>query len=157
MRVMNRTIALLGIAALLLGVTGCHSGVKSYDVIVTNRLSEPVTVWLTENEQPYDAGFASPEEIAMTKSLDAPLEGRVIAAGMTGETKKTAEISKNNQPVLRIYRADHLAAILALSVANPGRMDMPLMPGITDIDVLLKDDQLIIQNHAPRPEPTTQP
>lgn len=133
---------------MMLATTGCQHQ-KSYDVLVTNRLSAPITVWLTESQSPYDKGFASPEELAMTMNLDAPLGGRIIAPGMTGQAKNVASVSRQNRVVLRIYRADHMAMILAMSAANPDRLDVPLTPGTTDLDVVWVEDHMSIQDHLP--------
>src|SRR5580693_8374634 len=92
--------------ALLLAIFlgGCASS-QEYDVTVTNKISEPITAWITKNYGPYDAGWEPPEMLAASSAMENQLGGTVIAPGETGHAKISGKPDSGNPAILRIYRA----------------------------------------------------
>jgi hypothetical protein len=143
---MNRPILRAAILFSLLAVTGCSS---HYDVTVTNRLDGPVTIWLTKYDGPYEQGLVPPEEVAVGTTETQRLGGVVIRPGETARAKVDGKTSDSNPAVLRIYRATDLNDILAINPSNPKRLDVPLKPGVTDIDVVIREGEIATGPHAP--------
>src|SRR5208282_2698526 len=50
---------------LALALAGGCATIQRFDITVTNRLSEPVTVWLTKLHGPYEDGWEPPEQLAL--------------------------------------------------------------------------------------------
>ena len=126
--------------------TGCATR-STYDVTVTNRLSGPITVWMTKakpagNGQ-YERGWMPPEAAAVgTVGPATELGGVAVEPGETAHANVTGTIAGDDVAVLRVYRAVDLNAILALSHGSPDRLDIPLDPGNTDIDITRQNGQL---------------
>jgi len=134
--------------------TGC-STTAHFDITVTNRLSEPVTVWLTKLQGPYEDGWEPPEQVALeSPQQQEHLGGVVVPPGQSGKTVMSAQFEQGNFAVLRVYRATHFAAILAIDKGSPDRLDYPLPEGKSNLDVVLEGDQLALVPHSPAP-PTT--
>jgi hypothetical protein len=127
---------------------GCDT-LHQYDISVTNRLTQPVTVWLTKHDGPYENGWAPPEYLSLDSTADTNVGGVVIQPGDTCHTQQSTKMKSDNQAILRIYRAANFNEVLALSPGNPDRLDVPLQEGKTDIDVIRQDDQLAVRPHAP--------
>jgi hypothetical protein len=143
----NRYSALIYLALLLAG--GCSSTVH-FSIIVTNRLSEPVTVWLTKSQGPYEDGWVPPELVAArSSSADVHVGGVIVPPGQSRSSKITGTFSGNNRGVLRIYRAQTLDAILAIDRGSTDRVDYSLPAGQTDIDVVNDNGQLAVTPHNP--------
>jgi hypothetical protein len=132
----------------LLAINGGCETLHQYDITVTNRLTQPVTVWLTKVDGPYGEGWVPPENLAWTQGGDQHISGVTIPPGETRHTVKSTKLDSDNQAVLRIYRAATFDALLAISPDSPDRLDLPLEPGNTDIDVISNDDQLLTRPHA---------
>jgi hypothetical protein len=149
----NRTRLLVCLALLFAG--GCAS-TEHFDIIVTNKLSEPVTVWLTKFHGPYEDGWAPPEEVAtQTSSTDVHVGGVVVPPGESRSSRIAGKFESDNHAVLRIYRAQNLDQILSIDRGSPDRVDYSMMPGQTDIDVVNQNGQLAVQQHTP-PHPPLQ-
>jgi hypothetical protein len=126
--------------------TGCATR-STYDVTVTNRLSGPITVWMTKAKPPgngqYERGWMPPEAAAVgTVGPATELGGVAVEPGETAHANVTGTIAGDDVAVLRVYRAVDLNAILALSHGSPDRLDIPLDPGNTDIDITRQNGQL---------------
>jgi len=133
-----------------LGV-GCASK-QTFDVTVTNRLSEPITVWMTkEKPQPadnYEEGWMPPEVLAVGTTQSQRLGGVAIEPGETGHTLLKGTIANDDVAVLRVYRAVDLNVILTLHRGNADRLDVPLDPGKTDIDIVKQNGQMTEVPHG---------
>jgi len=106
-------------------------------------------VWITKYHGPYEAGLAPPEEVAISPGDVRILGGHVLAVGDTGEVKVKAKIDKDNVAMLRVYNATDINGILAISRGSPDRLDLPLDPGKSDLDVVRVDGQLTLVPHEP--------
>jgi hypothetical protein len=139
-------------AALLccLATVGCS--MQSFDLVVTNRTSGAVTVWITKDHGPYEEGWGPPEIVALTPGDTGRLGGHVLPAGQSSEAKVKAKIDSDNVAILRIYAATDIDAILSISRGSPDRLDMPLDAGRSDLDVIRQDGQLTVVPHG-RPAP----
>lgn len=137
-------------ALLLCSLASVGCSTQHFDVVVTNRTSDPVTVWITKDHGPYEEGWAPPEIVAVGNTETGRLGGHALAAGESCEAKVKADISNNNVAILRVYSATDIDAILAISRGSPDRFDTPLDMGKSDIDVVRQDGQLTIVPHAPR-------
>jgi hypothetical protein len=129
---------------------GCASP-QTFDVNVTNRLSDPITVWMTKakpaTDGNYEPGWTPPEALAVGTTGSERLGGVAIEPGETAHTRLTGHIANDDVAVLRVYHAADLNLILAMQPANPGRLDVPLDPGTTDLDIVTRDGHLIDLPH----------
>jgi hypothetical protein len=136
-----------------LTAVGCSSP-QTFDVTVTNKLSDPITVWMTKEKSvqgdSYEAGWVPPEAAAIGTTANGRLGGIAIEPDETGHTKLFGHIDSDDVAVLRVYRAADLDLILAKSRGNPDRLDIPLTPGKTDIDIVIRDGQLTDVPHRSR-------
>jgi hypothetical protein len=148
---MNRQLFRAGILLLALSAMGCSSG-QTYDVTVTNKLSDPITVWMTKEKlaprTEAEPGWASPEELAVGTTETEHVGGVAIEPGDTGHTTLTGHIDHDDVAVLRVYRASDLNMILTLHRGNPQRIDIPLDPGTTDIDIVKEKGELAEVQHG---------
>jgi hypothetical protein len=140
-----------GILLLGLFAVGCSGG-QTYDVMVTNKLSDPITVWMTKEKlvagNEAEAGWASPEEMAVGTTASEHVGGVAIEPGDTGHTTLGGHIDKDDVAVLRVYRASDLNMILTLHRGSPDRIDIPLDPGVTDIDIVKQKGQIADVPHG---------
>jgi hypothetical protein len=140
-------LALVGLMAV-----GCASP-RNFDVTVTNRLADPITVWMTKAKpvagDQYERGWMPPEVAAVgTVGSSRTLGGVAVEPGETAHTNLTGMFASDDIAVLRVYRAADLNAILALNPGSPDRLDIPLDPGKTDIDVSRQNGQLVETPHG---------
>ena len=139
----RNSLFLVSVFCCLMAV-GCASQ-QSFDVTVTNRLSEPISVWMTKAKpvkgDQYENGWMPPEVLAVGNTQK--LGGVAIEPGATAHAAVTGKFASDNVAVLRVYRAVDLNAILAIDRGSPDRLDIPLNPGKIDIDILRQDGQLI--------------
>jgi hypothetical protein len=144
--------ALVGLMAV-----GCASR-RNFDVTVTNRLGDPITVWMTKAKavsgDEYERGWMPPEVAAVgTVGSSRSLGGVAVEPGETAHTNLTGMIANDDVAILRVYRAADLNAILALNRGSPDRLDIPLDPGKTDIDIVRQNGQLVEVPHGATTEP----
>jgi hypothetical protein len=130
---------------------GCASR-QTYDVTVTNRLSDPITVWMTKAKPQmgdhYERGWMPPEVVAVgTAESDGPLGGVAIRPGESAHTNLTGSFASDDVAILRVYRSVDLDSMLSLSRGSPDRLDIPLDPGKSDIDIFRKNGQLVDLPH----------
>ena len=139
----------------LMGV-GCASR-QTFDVTVTNRLGEPITVWMTKVKPQapgdYEQGWIPPEVLAVGTTQSQRLGGVAIEPGETGHTVLKGTIANDDVAVLRVYRAVDLNVILTLHYGNPNRLDIPLDPGATDIDIVKHNGQMTEIPHGAKTTP----
>lgn len=155
---LNRT-ALLSLLAL--AAVGCASQTRSFDIIVHNNSTKPLTLVLAKSGGPTEAVWMSPEDI-MNAAPDAQTSWGlgIVPPGKTA----TAANVKGTFPsgadaFLRVYAGDDtLGEMLKISAGSPERIDLTLQPGKNDIVVEDKDTGIAVA--APEPaatEPTTAP
>jgi hypothetical protein len=137
-------------AALLCCLTAAGCSTQSFDLVVTNRTTDAVTVWITKDHGPYEDGWAPPEVVALSPGDTGRLGGHVLQAGQACEAKVKGKIDGGNVAILRIYAATDIDALLAISRGTPDRLDMPLNTGKSDLDVIRQDGQLTAVPHSPR-------
>jgi len=146
---MIRNALSLTIVLFSLMTVGCASR-KSFDVTVTNRLSEPITVWMTKAKpgkgDQYENGWMPPEVLAVGNTQR--LGGVAVEPGSTAHAAVTGNFDSDDVAVLRVYRSVDLNSILAIDRGSPDRLDIPLDPGKTDIDVVKQNGQLVDVPHA---------
>jgi hypothetical protein len=139
---------------LCLGLAVGCSTTAHFDISVTNRLSEPVTVWITKLQGPYEDGWEPPEEVALESNDQEKLGGVIVPPGESRGTAVHAQFEQGNFAVLRVYRATRFTAILALDKGSPDRLDFPLPEGKSNLDVVIQDGQLALVPHtSTRPSP----
>jgi hypothetical protein len=144
----RNSLSLASVLFMLVAV-GCASQ-QSFNVTVTNHLSEPISVWMTKAKpvkgNDYENGWMPPEVLAVGNSQK--LGGVAIEPGATAHAAVIGKFDSDNVAVLRVYRAVDLNAILAIDRGSPDRLDLPLNAGKTDIDILRQDGQLVDVPHA---------
>ena len=135
--------AMKWIACLMLIVTGvgCGSG-KSYQVEVKNQTLQPVTLWLTKDGPPKEAGWFSPEDSRTGYDL------AIVPPGKTGFTGNVSgDFPKGTNAVLRVYEGQkELFHILEDTKAGwSNRVDQVLKPGMNRLSVFERDGQMIVE------------
>lgn len=117
-------------------VVGCGPKLQSYSIVVKNESTTPMTVWLTKDGPPPEAGWLSPEQIAMTgRKSDDPISGVVIPPGKTAEIPSiSGRFASGTQAVLRVYYGQKLFNdLLASGSGSASRTDVRLTPGQNQI------------------------
>jgi hypothetical protein len=146
----NRQLFRAGILFLGLSAVGCSSS-QTFNVTVTDKLSEPITVWMTKEKlaagNTAEPGWAPPEQLAVGTTAEH-VGGVAIEPGDTGHTTLKGHIDADDVAVLRVYRASDLNMILTLHRGSPDRLDIPLDPGTTDIDIVKDKGQMADVPHA---------
>jgi hypothetical protein len=150
---MPTRVAML-LPALLLGVfLGCSSHRKeTFDINVTNSTAGPVTISLAKDGPPYEAAWATPEDVAIESTRYRERGGmQVIPPGKTAFVEKlTGRFDPNVQGFLRVYAGDvTLSEMLSRSRGSPGRVDVPLAPGRNNIRVVDQGGQIAAQVEQP--------
>jgi hypothetical protein len=122
-----RFALLVTVAATMLGCVRT----ETYQLAIKNATAEPITLWLTKDGPPAEAGWRSPEQLAMQPVKGEKLAGALVEPGelaMTGP--RTGHFDQHTQAWLRIYGGAHtLSELLAISRGSPNRLDEPLEPG----------------------------
>jgi len=154
---MNRWLLLLSIAMLL----GCRSYEKrTYDVTVQNASSEPATLWLTKDGEPFENGWMSPEDLAVEspKNKDYIVSGVVAPAGKTAFTgPREGHFEKDTTAILRVYDGQLMfSQILAVGHDSPLRIDQPLPQGASHWKIT-RDAKGIIDIRRTDPAETSVP
>ncbi len=130
----------------LLLVGGCASYEKfDFDVSVKNNTDQPLTLWLTKDGPPAEAGWRSPESYAQRPgSLDDKIPGIVVPPGKTAYTGPIAgHFAPQTRAWLRVYLGQmKLDRLLAVSRENPARTDVALIRGRNDWVVEARDGKL---------------
>jgi hypothetical protein len=146
MLLMTRTTALF--VLLSAGViAGCAAKPVNYDISVTNKISQPVTVWITKDSPPYEPGWNPPEQVAANTTGNKVLGGVVIEPGITMYAKISGKTTPQNPAILRVYEATTIDGICAISRGSTNRADVPLEPGKSHLDILVEGGQLTAENH----------
>lgn len=128
-----RTLTLI-IALLIVAIQAGCEGAKSiaFDVTVENRSQRPVTIWLTKNDIPPEAGWLSPEQLSASGADGSgPIPGVVVPPGQqagTGPVK--GFFYKRTSAILRVYDGQlSFAQILSTKEGGFLRRDLVLPAG----------------------------
>ncbi|HEX8915433.1 MAG TPA: hypothetical protein VF796_23980 [Humisphaera sp.] len=134
-------------AALLLlllapaALTGCSSARSaSFDIDVRNASPAPVTITLTKDGPPFEAAWASPEDLTIEtpKIRERRSEWAGSATGMAvvppGKSASirgfTGKFDVGTQAILRVYSGEPtLSQMVARGPKSFDRVDVPLNPG----------------------------
>ena len=150
---MPTRLPLLLPALLLASSLGCGSArTQTYDINVTNSTSGPVTISLAKDCPPYEAAWASPEDLAIESPRYRERGGMgVIPPGKTASVEKlTGRFEGSAQGYLRVYSGDlTISEMLSKSRGSPGRVDVPLVPGRNEIRVEDKGGHITAQIDQP--------
>ena len=131
-RMTRATAAMLLLLPLLAGLaTGCAGQTKTFNIVVHNNSSLPVTVWLTKDGPPAEKGWYTPDEF-LQSAPDERSPGVQLPPGKTADTGNvTGTFPQGTHAVLLVYRAG--------STANaPGKsapLTVPLAPGKSELTV----------------------
>jgi hypothetical protein len=104
---------------------------------VHNESPRSVTVWLTKNGPPEEAGWKSPESVAIEQlGAGEPLGGVIVEPGKTADTKQRGRFADGVDAVLRVYLGQlAFDDLLAISTSSPNRIDVVLRPGTNELFV----------------------
>jgi hypothetical protein len=160
---MHRLTLTLFLTAVLIAA-GCAPATqeRTYAVSVDNKLSEPITVFLTKNGPPLEDQWLSPTQLAAGPiNRDNLIENFVvIKPGETvGVKKLVGHFQAGTDAVLQIYeRTGRLEDIAAMELDDPRRDDVVLVPG-DNAFVVTSDDRGLLVTPVPYvpDQPTTQP
>jgi hypothetical protein len=145
----------LTIAALLLAAfaAACSSSrTHTFDLTVTHATTRPVTISLAKNGPPYEAAWASPEDIAIETPRYRERGGMgMIPPGKTASVEKlSGKFDANTEGYLRVYAGDlTISEMLSKSRGSPGRVDVQLVPGRNDIRVVDNGGSIAAQIDQP--------
>lgn len=155
---MKQILVLLVFAALALaGCTSTHTRV--YDIQVRNETDVPITIWLTKDAPPFDAGWRSPEQVALrAPGHDERIGGMVVPPGktaFTGELK--GRFVEHSYAWLRVYEGQYkrFSDLLSVSSKSPLRVDYPLDPGRNLLVVRHAEGRLQVDSEGQLEAPTT--
>jgi hypothetical protein len=146
MRVLQ--IALTG---LLFAAVGCsRAPTHTFEVFVRNETFEPITIGVTKDGPPYEARWASPEQIAYrTVTHDEMQWGQVVHAGRTADTTVRGQFPSRVYGWLRVYRGENLTLedLMAVGRDSPNRVDVRLRPGDNVFTVREERNELVVERH----------
>ena len=123
-------------AVLSLALVGC-SATQTYQVSVRNNTNGPVTIGLVKEGGPFERQWASPEDAAIHDAEPSPRMWAAVPAGKTADTGPiTGKFDNKSQAILRVYQGNlNLTQILSVNRDAPDRVDLPLHPGLNQIQV----------------------
>jgi hypothetical protein len=162
---MLRGIGLLAVAALLAAiVTGC-TRTEKFDVTVRNSTQSSLTLALTKDGPPFEAVWASPEDLAIQSPGADEKHGYVVLPpGKEGDVSVEGKFDKGTRGYLRVYRGDlQVSEMNAIRSDSPNRVDLPLSPG-RNVFVIVDTHGRLAEHRdgeasapAPMPMPSTRP
>ncbi len=122
---------------MLIGLTGCSGGTRSYSVSVKNDLPRPITIALTKSGPPFEPAWASPEDVAARRVSPENASGvQIVEAGKTASVHNvTGRFDKNTQAVLRVYSGSATFREMLDTPPGRNRVDVNLSPGKNDLVV----------------------
>lgn len=131
---------------------GC-SRTESFDIDLRNNTAQPLTLSLAKDGPPYEPSWATPQDLA----IETPKRREEWSGGPSGMTSvppgKTASVKglrgqfdAGVQGYLRVYAGElTISQMLAKSPESPGRVDVPLKPGMNIITVGEKNGRLVAE------------
>jgi hypothetical protein len=117
---------------LLLTCAGCEfAKQQTFSIHVRNTTSQPAMLWLTKEGPPPEAGWESPEAMALRGARSTePLPGVIVPAGQQATATVRGNFYRNTFAMLRVYvGVTDLDSILATGPRNRDRVDVELAPG----------------------------
>jgi len=128
---------------LLCTLVGCAS-TRTYEVSVRNDTTEPITIGLVKDGDPFERAWISPEDAAIAQQEPDASMWASIPPGKTADTGAVSgKFNHSAQAILRIYEGKlNLSGILAISRGQPNRLDIPLHPGMNRFTVTQRTVQL---------------
>jgi hypothetical protein len=156
---MLRGIGILAIAALLAAImTGC-SRTEKFDVTVRNSTQSSVTLALTKDGPPFEALWASPEDLAIQSPNAEEKHGYVVLPpGKEGDVSVQGKFDKGTRGYLRVYRGDlQVSEMNAIRSDSPNRLDLPLSPGRNVFVIVDSHGRLAEQRDGDAPAAATTP
>ena len=146
---------LLPLIGLMMSLVGCSTPKHTFQVQVTNAGDAPLTAGLIKHAPQFTSGglrpsvedgWAAPEDVLINAPALAERHwGMVIAPG---ETKTLGPLDgafrSGVTAALRVYTGDHSVMDLAsYSRTDPGRLDIPLMPGQSSYAISNRSGKLV--------------
>src|SRR6476646_4202327 len=119
------------VCLVLLAVVGCSGGPRSYSVSIKNDLPRPVTIALTKDGPPFEAPWASPEDLAARRVTRENASGfLIVEAGHTASVKNiNGRFDKGSQAILRVYSGSMTFREMLDTMPGRNRADVTLTPG----------------------------
>jgi hypothetical protein len=119
------------VCLVLLAVVGCSGGTRSYGVSIKNDLPRPVTIALTKDGPPFEAPWASPEDLAAGRVIRDDASGfRVVEAGRTASVNNiNGRFDKGSKAILRVYSGSMTFREMLDTMPGSNRVDVTLTPG----------------------------
>lgn len=155
---LNRT-ALFSLLAL--AAVGCASQTRTYDIIVHNNSTKPLTLVLAKSAGPAEAVWMSPEDIMnAAPDVQASWGLGTVPAGKTATASNVkGTFPKGADAFLRVYAGDlTLGEMLKVTAGSPDRIDLTLQPGKNDLVVVDQDSGIMLAGpEGATTQPTTQP
>ena len=129
------------LAVILLGVAiGC-TPTRTYEVSVRNDTPDPVTLWLTKDGPPAEAGWYTTEQF-LAAPPDTLSPGIELPPGKIADTRKRkGKFPKGTNAILLIYRTGALAAAPGGSFP----LTVRLAPGRNEMSVVEASGKLAVQ------------
>jgi hypothetical protein len=155
---MKRRLCYSVLCVALLGMSvGCMSEKRVYQVSVRNDLAEPITVWLVKEYGLVEAGWESPEDVAVENPItDDRMPAITVPPGKTasrGPIEGRFDKFKG-RAYLRVYLGTPtLTEMLAMGKDSLSRLDLLLQPGANAYVV----NEQVGRIAGTRVAPTTQP
>ena len=115
----------------LLGLAGCAGNVRNFQISLTNDTPSPLTIALTKNGPPFEAKWASPEDVAAQRVSPSQTSGMtVIQPSKTVNSTVSGRFEKNSEPVLRVYSGAMTLSEMLHAKVGVNRFDLPLSDGL---------------------------
>jgi hypothetical protein len=143
-----KCIALLTwLVALTMVAGGCSNAkTREYELYVHNQTSQPISLWLTKDGPPIEAGWRTPEDLAIEMLDTERFPGRLVPPGdVATHAPVKGEFGPRTNAVLRVYSgATTVSQILATGRRDPNRLDIVLRPGMNRLAVTDADGKLAV-------------
>jgi hypothetical protein len=154
--------------SLLALAVGCASQTRSYDIMVRNNSTKPITLIGAKDGTPKEPVWTTPEDVmSASGSANASFGlGSVPPGKVATVTKLTGTFASGSNAYLRIYSGDlTLGEMLKITAGAPERIDITLKPG--DNVFVIKDQAdkgieldmpaAVLPSTEPTTEPSTEP
>lgn len=115
----------------LIGLAGCAGNVRNFQISLTNDTPAPVTIALTKNGPPFEAKWASPEDVAAKRVSPSEASGMtVIQPSKTVNSTVSGRFESKTVPVLRVYQGEMTFSEMLSARTGVNRFDLPLTDGM---------------------------
>ena len=150
----------IGFTSLILALLalGCSSTeTHKYDIQVRNDTDHPITIWLTKDAPPLEAGWRSPEQVAVSApGHEERIGGMTVPPGKTAYTGELkGEFIEHSYAWLRVYGGQYktFSELLAVPPKSPQRVDHALEIGKNIVVVREKSGRLNVESEGERVTP----